>query len=55
MVNPRVTDCYRLAKFYGTLPTIWLEMPLSEVRTHLERTIELKNIMDREGATSDDD
>jgi hypothetical protein len=48
--NDLVIDCYRLAKFYHVSPTVFLEMSLSEVRKHLERTIDLANIMARENA-----
>jgi hypothetical protein len=49
-----IIDCYRLARWYHQPPSIFLDMPLSEVRTHLLRTIELATIMKRE-ASSDDD
>jgi hypothetical protein len=49
-----VLDCYRLAKFYHVSPTVFLEMGLTEVRVHLERTIDLAHIMNRENASSDD-
>jgi hypothetical protein len=48
-----VLDCYRLARFYHVSPTIFLEMGLSEVRIHLERTIDLAHIMSRESAPDD--
>ena len=44
--NP-VIDCYRLAKYYHVSPLIFLEMGLSEVRIHLERTIDLAHQMRR--------
>jgi len=47
-----VLDCYRLAKYYHVSPTIFLEMGMSEVRIHLERTIDLAHQMRRE--SSDD-
>jgi hypothetical protein len=47
-----VLDCYRLAKFYNQSPAVFLEMGMSEVRIHLERTIDLSNIM--RAAASDD-
>ena len=45
-----VIDCYRLARYYHISPTIFLDMGLSEVRTHLVRTIELADIINRENA-----
>jgi hypothetical protein len=48
-----VLDCYRLAKFYHQSPEIFLAMGLSEVRVHLERTIDLANIMNRESSADD--
>jgi hypothetical protein len=35
-------------------PTIFLDMPITEVRVHLERTIELSHQLNRERASSDD-
>jgi len=46
-------DCYRLARFYRVVPTVFLEMPLSEVRLHLEKTIELSHALAREQETDD--
>lgn len=43
-----VLDCYRLAKYYSTSPEVFLAMPVSAVKLHLERTIELANLMRRE-------
>ena len=53
-VTEDVIDCYRLARYYHVSPLIFLEMGLSEVRTHLERTIELAHIIQRENAPNDD-
>jgi hypothetical protein len=50
MVEEPVIDCYRLARFYHVSPLIFLEMGLSEVRIHLERTVELANIINRENS-----
>ena len=36
-----ILDCYELAKYYGCAPTEFLVMPLSEVRLHLIRTVQL--------------
>lgn len=49
-----VVDCYRLAHFYHVTPTTFLDMPMSEVRTHMERTIDLANMINRERAAPDD-
>jgi hypothetical protein len=49
--NDLVIDCYRLARFYHVSPTVFLEMGLSEVRVHLERTIDLSHIMARENSS----
>lgn len=48
MVADAVLDCYRLANFYHISPTTFLEMPISDVRLHLERTIDLAHQMKRE-------
>jgi len=49
-----ILDCYRLARWYHQSPEVFLAMPLGEVRIHLERTIELARLMDRETSSSDD-
>ena len=54
MVGTTVLDCYRLADFYKISPVVFLEMPASEVRIHLERTIELAHQKKRERAAQDD-
>ena len=46
-------DCYRLARWYRQSPTTFLEMPLSEVLMHLERTYQLASLMRQQ--TEDDD
>jgi hypothetical protein len=48
-----VLDCYRLARHYHQNPAVFLDMPLSEVRLHLRRTIELAEVMQKY-ADSDD-
>jgi len=53
MVEEPVIDCYRLARFYHVSPTTFLEMGLGEVRLHLERTITLAHLMNRENASDD--
>lgn len=51
--NNLILDCYRLARFYHQSPEVFLDMPLTEVRMHLDRTIELSRIM-RQEASGDD-
>jgi hypothetical protein len=51
--NNLILDCYRLARWYHQSPDVFLAMPLSDVRLHLIRTIELSNIMRREAADDD--
>lgn len=53
MVEEPVIDCYRLARFYHVSPLIFLEMGMSEVRIHLERTIDLAHIINRENADTE--
>lgn len=48
-----VLDCYRLARWYHQVPDVFLQMPLSKVRLHLYRTIQLAKIM--QDANKDDD
>ena len=43
-----ILDCYRLAKYYATSPSVFLSMPITEVQLHLFRTIQLANVMRRE-------
>ena len=49
-----ILDCYRLARWYHQPPDHFLNMPLSDVRLHLIRTIELAKIMRSEAQDSDD-
>jgi hypothetical protein len=37
-------DCYRLAHYYHCDPRIFLEMPLSEVETHMRHTIRIAEL-----------
>lgn len=46
-------DCYRLARFYHQSPDVFLAKGLSEVRIHLERTIDLANIMNKENSADE--
>lgn len=52
-LNELVLDCYRLARWYHQPPNVFLDMPMSEVRTHMDRTIEIKRLM--ESASESDD
>jgi hypothetical protein len=54
LVGEGVIDCYRLADFFHVSPTVFLEMPMSEVRLHLERTIELAQQKRRERMAGED-
>jgi hypothetical protein len=47
-------DCYQLARFYRVSPEHFLTMPLSEVETHMKRTIQFARIMRAEGAADGD-
>ena len=49
-----ILDSYRLARFYRQNPEVFLAMPLSEVRKHLNRTIQLARILRAESAADDD-
>jgi hypothetical protein len=43
-IENMILDCYRLAKHYGQSPEHFLAMPVSEVRLHLYRTIQLAKL-----------
>jgi hypothetical protein len=49
-----IIDCYRLANWYKQNPTVFLAMPLSEVRLHVHRTAQLWEIMARERRERDE-
>ena len=48
-------DCYRLARWYRQSPELFLAMPISEMRLHLERTLQLARIMRLEASDDGDD
>jgi len=48
-----ILDCYRLAKWYSVNPETFLSLPISEVKLHLERTVQLAKIMRREAEAND--
>jgi hypothetical protein len=50
-----VLDCYRLARWYQQSPDVFLEMPISKVRTHLTRSIQLAERMRQEQEDAADD
>jgi hypothetical protein len=52
--NSLILDAYRLARWYSQAPDVFLSMPLSEIRLHLRRTIELAKIMRREAEGEED-
>jgi hypothetical protein len=43
-----VLDCYRLARYYHIDPRIFINMPLSEVTSHLKWTVMLAQKMQDE-------
>jgi len=43
-----VLDCYRLASYYHVNPEIFLNMPINDVRLHMQRTAELERSRQRE-------
>lgn len=49
-----ILDCYRLARFYNQPPDVFLSMTLADVRLHLQRTIQLANIMASEQGRAND-
>ncbi|MBO0717632.1 MAG: hypothetical protein J2P55_09915 [Rhizobiales bacterium] len=40
-ISELILHCYRLARFYGTDPNVFLDKPVSEVLRHIARTEEL--------------
>jgi hypothetical protein len=49
-----VLDSYRLARWYHQSPEVFLAMPLSEVRMHRRRTVQLQARMEAESADDGD-
>jgi hypothetical protein len=49
-----VLDCYRLARWYHQSPDVFLNMPLDDVRMHLNHTLRLAELM-RQKSTDEDD
>ena len=49
-----ILDCYRLAKFYGVEPDVWLVKPLSAIRRHMEWTAKLSKQLAEERAKEED-
>jgi hypothetical protein len=48
-----VLDCYRLARWYRQNPEVFLAMPMSQVRLHMEHTLRLRRLMRRESSDED--
>jgi hypothetical protein len=49
-----ILNCYRLARWYGQNPEVFLQMTVNEVRLHLQRTEQLAVLM-QQAATPDGD
>jgi hypothetical protein len=49
-----VLDAYRLARWYHQSPEHFLDMPMSDIRMHLWRTIQLAKIIRAESAAEQD-
>jgi hypothetical protein len=49
-----VLDSYRLARWYRQSPEVFLAMPLSEVRIHMMRTVQLAALMRAEASPDGD-
>jgi len=43
-----ILDCYWLAKWYSQSPETFLQMPLTQVRLHMERTSQMAQRMAEE-------
>lgn len=54
-LNELVLNCYRLARWYHQAPTVFLEMSITEVRMHMERTLEVKRLMEQAATDESDD
>jgi len=50
-----ILDCYRLARWYGQNPELFLNMTLGEITLHMKRTAQLARIMRAEQTESDGD
>lgn len=48
-----VLDCYWLARWYHQSPEIFLNMPLSDVRMHVLRTMQMAQLMQQRGERDD--
>ena len=49
-----ILDCYRLARWYHQSPEVFLAMTIGEVRLHMQRTLQIANILQREQNTEED-
>jgi hypothetical protein len=50
-----VLDCYWLARWYHQSPDVFLTMPLSQVRMHFTRSLQLAEQMRKEQEADDAD
>jgi hypothetical protein len=50
-----VIDCYRLARWYHQSPDVFLNMPIDDVRIHLDRTLRLAELMRSANQSDDED
>jgi hypothetical protein len=50
-----ILDCYRLARWYHQSPEVFLSMPIDDVQVHMNRTIRLRNLMQRAQQAESDD
>jgi hypothetical protein len=48
-----ILDCYRLAKWFGVSPEVFLIMPLGEVAIHMRRAAQIDRVQHAVG--SDDE
>ena len=49
-----ILDCYRLARWYHTSPEVFLAMTVGEVQLHMQRTIQLARLQQRESGSDAD-
>jgi hypothetical protein len=46
-----ILDCYRLARWYHQNPEVFLSMTVGDVRLHMQRTLQLANLLQRESSS----
>jgi len=49
-----VLDCYRLARWYHQSPEAFLDMPIDDVRIHMDRTLRLRSLMENANQRNDE-